>query len=434
LGSSHFRVRAMAGAIAQVMPAPRSDGHTLLATEECSPIGSDEAHESRQASVAWRRWGVSSIALALVGACIAAGTLLTPISQPPATGAPASSVQPRQLSARMLLESPELHEVATDNVMKIGHGFLRPDDRERVRAAIAMGFLDMSASIKRHSPQAAIELDTIQLTGEQKDALLRTMRLISDPRVQMVGLNVAHAIRESQTERPEIIRRSVLHQDIMHRIGLRLEPHSEELKALHDELLPQSLQGVRLETDVLWTRTFEPHNLRVLATVDDEWDRKIAHEVPATEMGVTLVSLRRRLRGEAPAAVAPIRDLRRGIMMPPQSAERQVQEQPVRYYDHADDTHVPSTATSTTLAPDSEEAWRLAEAVMEQGRAHLRLIRAMSKTPSSTHLSDAVESSKAPFDCHLEDGQASGGKAAMTKALMCPLKLGSQGLDVLINC
>merc|ERR1719277_2028802 len=106
--------------------------------------------------------------------------------------------------------------------MMVGHEFLRPDDRDMVSALVSTSFKNISRLLTGY--------DTPSLDAEQRRAALGAMRLISDLRVQRIGVEVAWAIKDSSTEQPLLSRRAVMQKDMIRRIAERLQPRYGEIE------------------------------------------------------------------------------------------------------------------------------------------------------------------------------------------------------------
>merc|ERR1719282_701273 len=154
--------------------------------------------------------------------------------------------------ARMLFNSPEMHEVATENLMNIGRGMFGPGDRPLVLATVVEGFRNVSVQLGKYAPMAAGELDMLHLTHSQKDMVIQSMQLLSDTRVQRIGFSVAQAIRESPVKEPEGLRRHIQES---------LESHRLEIRKLRDELIPAELHDPD-SADYQWDLTLDPKNIR----------------------------------------------------------------------------------------------------------------------------------------------------------------------------
>merc|ERR1712203_589024 len=102
-----------------------------------------------------------------------------------------------------------------------------------VRAAVIKHFRNVSSGLASQGPDLLEKLDSIQLSQDQKTAVANTLRAISDPRVQRIGLLAAHAIRDSSSADPAIIRQHVFE---------KLKPQLSDMRQLSDEILPSSVE------------------------------------------------------------------------------------------------------------------------------------------------------------------------------------------------
>jgi len=284
---------------------------------------------------------------------------------------------------RMLLESPDLHKVAIDNLMATGHEFLGDEDLEMVSALVASSFRNMSRLI------AGFEAP--RLNEEQKMAALGAMRLMTEPRVQSLGLEVALAIRESRQKQPLYMRRSAMQQDMIHRIAERLRPRFDEIESLHNELLSPSLHDLR--QGHRWELTFEPSNIRAAETVGGTWDFNGHRSSQATAV--------------SDATSASITELRGFGHSSPQD---------LQFFSEA-----PSKM--------SDKAVSVLAGVMEQAQFVFGIVNAPPSSPVAAFASSLGLNSRLIVSCNL-DGQGES-RNNLIGTLVCPLKFGSFGVDVL---
>ena len=112
-----------------------------------------------------------------------------PTPPPPCAYAPAGSFL---CPARSLLRSPEVIDVAAKSIMSVGREAFAPSDEAMVRVMTREAFLNVSSELQRRAHDLAVELDMLQLDESQKNDVLRSLRLIGDPRVQSLGMDVAY--------------------------------------------------------------------------------------------------------------------------------------------------------------------------------------------------------------------------------------------------
>lgn len=157
--------------------------------------------------------------------------------------------------AKALFENPEVHDVAAANLMRVGYnGLILRRDFSMVRAIVVASFGNISHQISKYAPAAADTLDKIPLTKIQKDAVVNSLRLMSDPRVQNIGFDVGLAIRDSP---------GVGRTNLKHRIEEKLRPRLEEIRKLREELMPGQLRTLWAK-NYQWEMTLEPENVRVM--------------------------------------------------------------------------------------------------------------------------------------------------------------------------
>jgi len=153
-----------------------------------------------------------------------------------------------------LFHNPEVHEVATDNLMRVGHGHLKAVDRTIVKAAVAAGFKNISFKLQMHAPKVAKELRMVDFSEMQKNAVLDSMRLMSNPRVQSIGRDIGQAIHDSN---------STDREDLKLHILAKLQPRLPEIMQLRSELIPEMLRLV-WGGGHQWTMTLDEENIRLM--------------------------------------------------------------------------------------------------------------------------------------------------------------------------
>lgn len=230
-------------------------GTSELSCAERAPLGRlPAAEEARVRGAIRRRCGkalllAACLALLAWAGCAGAGGLRLDRLLRPGTGASQGEEEEAEhplcensaaerCPARELFESPEVYNVAAESLMQVGRRLLAQEDRQAVWAAVASGFRNVTVRLEDRAPQVARDLDAIRLTRAQKIAVLASMRLVSLPQVQRVGVAVAEAIRDSGCTAKECVQRS---------IEAKLQPHEGHLRTLSGELAPGSLQQ-------LWSR------------------------------------------------------------------------------------------------------------------------------------------------------------------------------------
>mmetsp|Transcript_55759 Transcript_55759/g.143686 ORF Transcript_55759/g.143686 Transcript_55759/m.143686 type:complete len:379 (+) Transcript_55759:62-1198(+) len=262
----------------------------------CSTLAASDSDDSPRSEVSpktSRTPGVKCTAASAraiaVGAALGVLTLYAGI-QVLAAPRPAEPGLPTDVTARMLLESRELAEVATEQLMAAGSGALRPEDRPMVHAVASNGFGNISALLQRGAPEAARRLDTFYLTKEQKEAVLGVVRGMGDRRVQGVGRELTsslkHFLSTSATDR----------RSMKNYIVGNLQPQLGQMRQLRDEVIGAPLRNLR-EASRAGRRfgiALNPEELRVVSTYRDDWKWEFDMSPPV------LAESRRLSQGDAP--------------------------------------------------------------------------------------------------------------------------------------
>jgi len=218
------------------------------------------------------------------------------VEQPVDAWKPPPKLAPTHLTARTLLESGELADVATDQLMAVGHDSLTSEDRHMVRAVAGAGFGNISLMIQNREPVTARQLSSFQLTEEQKLSVLGVVRHMGDPRVQRVGRELTRALRDfldaSATDN---------RADMESHIRRALQPRLSELRQLRDEVLTAPLRqaGSTATGDAStlggrWGVAINTERMRVVKTFSNKW--KLEFDMSRPQRSTQAVS--RRLQRE----------------------------------------------------------------------------------------------------------------------------------------
>jgi len=107
--------------------------------------------------------------------------------RPPTSGH--SVLTPTGLTARQLLESPQLTAIASAQIMSTGNAALNDDDRQMVNSVTSAGFGNLSLMLDRRAPEIARRLSAIRMSEEQTSSVLGVVRHMSDARVQNLAVS-----------------------------------------------------------------------------------------------------------------------------------------------------------------------------------------------------------------------------------------------------
>jgi hypothetical protein len=275
--------------------------------------------------------------------------------------------------ASELLFNAEVHEVCTENLMRVGRGLFKHADREIVRDAVSAGFRNISRQLAQRWPEAMQQLEQVTFTEREKNSLVSALRLMSVPSVQRIGFEVALAVRRSLSFEPQIVRQKV--QEM-------LQSNVAELMRLREDLISGRLQELWGDSGLNFALTLQPENLQVMEAF---------HE---------------------------------GEFFGSMSA----------------DFYAQNRSGAPGRLPPEEKSYGAWGGVLEEGRVFLGLVRLAARASGhadthfpaeATALSSNVDvrdlgSELLSCELHKKDGMNN-----FMKALFCPLKYGSQGLEAL---
>lgn len=161
------------------------------------------------------------------------------------------------------MEGPELTDAVTDNFMNVGHVLLSPSQRDQVRAAVADNLANISSSIRARHPEDHAKLDLINLSQEQKESVLRVLRLYGDRRVLSLSHTIAQAVDETRAEAGDS-------RSLKRRLSEKLRPQLRDLQDVCDEIMPGLGKHIHLDAedfdDLEPVQTFDKWHLQVEVT------------------------------------------------------------------------------------------------------------------------------------------------------------------------
>jgi len=164
--------------------------------------------------------------------------------------------------ARSLLEMPEVHEVVAQNLLRLGRRIVGPQTAPIVKTIVGVCFRNVSKQLERESLQVARELERLRFTRSQKVATLNSLRLLADPRIENIGLDIAEAITNSTMTSAAVV---------------DLDDASTELTALLERFEVGALQADLQPVQLLWSEgrqwslTLEFESRRSMAGVSSHW-------------------------------------------------------------------------------------------------------------------------------------------------------------------
>lgn len=235
------------------------------------------------------------------------------------------------------------------------------------------GFRNISLELQKRAPKVAKELSMVDLTQIQKNAVLNSMRLMGNPRVQSIGLDIGQAIHDSKSTHREDLRRY---------IQTRLQPRLGEIMKLRSELMPEPLRQL-WGGGHQWTMTLDEENIRLMGAYRGQG-----------KYG----AIRRSSAGGAAGGAAPVE-------LSPQEAK-----------------------TYSILGGVLEEGRALLDII--ELCAHL-FGRHFEVPYWLTYLGGHMDVTSEFLSCEHHFLRPEDEKLNSTTALFCPLKFGTQGMDAL---
>jgi len=176
---------------------------------------------------------------------------------PPAPAARAA----QSMTARALLESEDLADVATDQILNIGHESLDYSHRTAIRALVVQGFRNVTLGMQTEDPEGYKKFSEMQLTGEQGHAVLHALTQMLSPKVMNVGIQMARGIQQGKDQGKEGARRMLME---------KLQPKLPQIASLRDQVIPPVLRQDE-DPSKKWSMVIEPSHLYVMKTFPSKW-------------------------------------------------------------------------------------------------------------------------------------------------------------------
>lgn len=299
--------------------------------------------------------------------------LLTPLRQ-------CTYAKSAKCPAFELLLNPWIHDVATGVLMRAGNGLFHVDDHKILRGLVKEGFQNISIGLRQNHPNVAEALNSIQIGKKDIDVVLNLMQIMDDPRLQSIGFDVAQAIHKAANTNLSMdasTRRSY----IKYHIEQTLFPHRAKISWLRNELIHAPLHEFLGEGNQ-WSMTLQPDNIRIMETIGVGWINVIDEHHQQFQV---------QLRKTA---------------------------------------HVKEPMTDLFNIPQNN--FGIFGGVLEQSRALLDIIKIHAHSVSNDldipQLVFADKGNTEVVSCDLAEGKPA---LWFLKAILCPLKLGIQGIDAL---
>mmetsp|Transcript_35166 Transcript_35166/g.89427 ORF Transcript_35166/g.89427 Transcript_35166/m.89427 type:complete len:319 (+) Transcript_35166:438-1394(+) len=143
------------------------------------------------------------------------------------------------MTPRQLFESPQFAQVMTDNALVLTQGHINLQTRRpQLHARIGESLKSISLQLWQKNPDSGEQFDNVHLKAEEQEGFLTMMRSMSDPRVKLLGQNVALALHNS-------VAFSRSGSEATTKIMSSLEPQVAQIRRLRDEVIPEVVRGSR---------------------------------------------------------------------------------------------------------------------------------------------------------------------------------------------
>jgi hypothetical protein len=126
------------------------------------------------------------------------------------------------LTVRALLESEELRDEATENILVTSSDA----DRSRVRSRVSAGIDQIQDMLRMQDPDSHAKLGQLPLSSQQKEVAMSGLKKYRDGRVLMLARKVAAAFGQTTKEDKDSV------------IARTLAPNLKEMEKLHAEMYP----------------------------------------------------------------------------------------------------------------------------------------------------------------------------------------------------
>jgi len=220
--------------------------------------GSSEAETTQSRRPRWR----STVAMVLAVAATAATVFAMCQKTTPA------QTQPPTVS-RLLMDG-ELHQTTTEQMC--------PSGQTCHASVLTSSMHKFLRELREKSPKLARELDTVEVTPQQRAVVLAAVRHARDPRIHALGLRMSNVINEHAHEGLDAVNRHVTKS---------LQQQGHALDALRTEISPNQVSEN--------PKTQLNPSIVKLAGKFDNWDASLSITLPESAGHNAVVSSERRL-------------------------------------------------------------------------------------------------------------------------------------------
>lgn len=174
--------------------------------------------------------------LCLAGACTFAAKAVSAMPQ--------QHLRKQPMTARALLESPGLADLATENLMAVGGPeWSGSVNRHEVRAAVGARLMNISGTIQKRDPEAHRQLEALELSPEQQAKVYRTLSHFGDKRVRDLSSVLATAVQQTAQENGDAAA-------LKRRLTEKLAPRTAEIQQMTKDMFPDKAQTFNFKMDL----------------------------------------------------------------------------------------------------------------------------------------------------------------------------------------
>eukprot|EP00928_Gymnodinium_smaydae_P079234 TRINITY_DN6320_c4_g1_i1.p1 TRINITY_DN6320_c4_g1~~TRINITY_DN6320_c4_g1_i1.p1 ORF type:complete len:464 (+),score=92.57 TRINITY_DN6320_c4_g1_i1:89-1480(+) len=400
-------------------------------TEDDEPTDEESGQSLLSSAVPQRRTVASAFVFLAAVACGALAVLALDLhrmgSSSLSARAGVGKVAAGQLTARQLLEHPEVHDVVAGNLLSTQHEILgRSNDQGHVRRLVEENFRNLSQTLVELHPEIADVLDSTPITAQQKDAVVHAMRYLSDRRLQRLGFDVARIVRDARTDDPEVLKRH---------IAKKLGPRLGELRMLRAELFPDPAMRELLASGGGFEHLLHPRRIRFMRKVDDGWEAHFSMTPPELPRAAEVAIQHRRLgfmNSFFSPSTTPAPPMAWGAPITPQAPTYGYNYQALPVPAPAP-VHPGATTTNHPLGL-AETIVGLTGATLEEADALLRIIKPICKEfhhdlNVDPLVTSGIGAAAALFELTTCELNAATDNENPIEVVGCPLEYGSEGFD-----
>eukprot|EP00929_Paragymnodinium_shiwhaense_P073222 TRINITY_DN3725_c0_g1_i4.p1 TRINITY_DN3725_c0_g1~~TRINITY_DN3725_c0_g1_i4.p1 ORF type:complete len:659 (+),score=159.66 TRINITY_DN3725_c0_g1_i4:57-1979(+) len=162
-------------------------------------------------------------------------------------------------SWRDLLESPEMTDAATRNLLMLDQGHHYGEDE--LKHLVSAGLKNLTTALSMMDPGSAERLEAQRVTPAQRADVLKAISCLTEPAVQHLGQEIYNAVHGSAAKDAAQLRQELLE---------KLAPRVPELRRVLNEKFPSSLH---IHGSIgLHHTTFYPERMRSFQDVVARWE------------------------------------------------------------------------------------------------------------------------------------------------------------------